>query len=98
MIETIEADQMENPQTETKAPARLRRLWKSDRTTELPPQSIILHCMICLQPLSETRSRRATSTCSEKCKDRLDALRAEQRCSRKCPHCLHPSTPEEREE
>lgn len=62
------------------------------------PTATILHCMVCLEPLSETRSRRPTSTCSEPCKDRLDTLRAEQRRSRKCPHCLHPSTPEEREE
>ena len=54
----------------------------------------IVHCCICTAELSETRARRQTSVCSEKCKNKLDSLRAEQRANRKCPHCLHPSTPE----
>lgn len=60
--------------------------------------SLTRYCMICREPLSEARSRRPTSTCSEPCKDRMDAQQLEQRRLRKCPHCLHPSTPEEREE
>lgn len=57
-----------------------------------------LHCTICQQEIPEARARRGTSTCSESCKNKFDRIRAEQRALRKCPHCLHPSTPEERSE
>ena len=55
-----------------------------------------LYCCICTQPIPDKRATRQTSTCSEKCKNKLDAVRADQRRDRKCPFCLHPSTPEER--
>lgn len=57
-----------------------------------------LFCQICQQPIAEPRAQRQTSTCSEKCKNRLDTIRANQRRVRKCPYCLHPGTPSEREE
>lgn len=57
-----------------------------------------MFCQICTQPIPEKRRTRATSVCSEKCKDKLDAIRARQRAVRKCTLCLHPSTPEERAE
>lgn len=60
-------------------------------------ESQTLHCTICQEPIPDARARRQTSTCSEKCKNRLDAIRAHQRASKRCPYCLHPSTPEERE-
>ena len=55
-----------------------------------------LHCAICTRAIPEARAMRQTATCSEKCKDRLDTIRANQRRNRKCTHCLHPSTPHER--
>jgi hypothetical protein len=56
-----------------------------------------LFCMVCQAPLSESRARRPqTSVCSERCKNKLDTERARQRQQKKCPHCLAPSTPEER--
>jgi predicted nucleic acid-binding Zn ribbon protein len=58
----------------------------------------ILFCTICNGRIPEGRMTRQTATCSEPCKDKLDAMRARQRANRKCPHCLHPSSPEEREE
>jgi len=59
---------------------------------------LTIHCCICTAVIEEKRSRRNTATCSEKCKNKLDSIRAEQRRSKKCPHCLAPSSPEEREE
>lgn len=56
-----------------------------------------IFCTICTSQIPSPRDTRQTSTCSETCKNRLDAIRAEQRRSRKCTHCLSPSTPEERE-
>lgn len=57
-----------------------------------------LFCTICQDPIPEGRATRQTATCSEKCKNKLDTIRANQRKARKCPYCLHPATPEEREE
>lgn len=62
-------------------------------TIEIAP----LHCTVCREPIPASRAQRQTATCSEKCKDKLDAIRARQRAARKCSVCLHPSTPEERE-
>lgn len=56
-----------------------------------------LYCAICRALIPEKRRTRNTATCSEKCKNKLDTIRANQRKARKCPHCLHPATPEERE-
>jgi predicted nucleic acid-binding Zn ribbon protein len=55
-----------------------------------------LHCTICQAAIDPVRARRQTSTCSEKCKNRLDVIRAHQRATKRCPYCLNPSTPEER--
>ena len=57
-----------------------------------------LHCTICTRAIPEGRDRRQTATCSETCKNRLDEIRAQQRADRRCPACLHPSSPEERDE
>ena len=57
-----------------------------------------LLCTICGNPIPEERARLQTATCSEPCKNKLDVIRAHQRASKKCPACLHPSTPEERAE
>lgn len=66
---------------------------------EAAPEDLeTLHCTICGSPIPEARSRRQTATCSEKCKNRLDVIRAHQRAAKKCPACLHPSTPQEREQ
>jgi predicted nucleic acid-binding Zn ribbon protein len=65
------------------------------QSSELPA-SEGLFCTICTDPIPSGRDQRQTATCSEKCKNRLDAIRAAQRAARKCSHCLHPSTPEER--
>lgn len=56
-----------------------------------------LHCTVCQSAIPESRATRITATCSEKCKNRLDQIRIHQRQARKCPACLHPATPEERE-
>jgi predicted nucleic acid-binding Zn ribbon protein len=53
-------------------------------------------CTICQGAIPEGRSKRKSAVCSEKCKDKLDAIRERQRADTKCPMCLHPSTPEER--
>jgi len=55
-----------------------------------------IFCTVCTNQIEPKRARRQTATCSEKCKDKLDAIRARQRDDRRCPHCLHPSTPGER--
>ena len=68
------------------------------RKNAAPERNLTLHCTICTDPIEEKRARRNTATCSEACKDRLDFIRAKQRESKRCPHCLSPSTPEEREE
>ncbi len=57
-----------------------------------------LLCTICGSQIPEGRDRRQTATCSEPCKDKLDGIRARQRASRRCTHCLHPSTPAQRED
>lgn len=57
-----------------------------------------LYCVICRKQIDPKRATRPTATCSEVCKNRLDTIKANQRKARKCPHCLHPSTPEEREQ
>lgn len=67
-----------------------------DKLTEAAED--VIFCVICQDPIPEARARRQTSTCSEKCKNKLDAIRDRQRAARKCPLCLHPSTPEERAE
>jgi predicted nucleic acid-binding Zn ribbon protein len=56
-----------------------------------------LHCTVCQKPISAERASRQSTVCGEKCKNKLAAIRAEQRRGRKCTVCLHPSTPEERE-
>lgn len=56
-----------------------------------------IYCNICQKPLDDARAKRMTSVCSEACKDKLDALRLRQKAAKRCPKCLHPSTPEERE-
>lgn len=61
------------------------------------PDAGTLHCIICQAPIPEARARRQTATCSEKCKNRLDTIRAHQRAAKRCPACLVPSTPAERE-
>lgn len=63
-----------------------------------PADPDAMFCQICTQPIPEKRKTRATSVCSEKCKNKLDGIRARQRATRKCHACLHPSTPEERAE
>lgn len=55
-----------------------------------------LFCSICTAEIPEARARRRTQTCSEKCKNKLDAIRERQSADRKCPLCLHPSSQEER--
>lgn len=75
----------------------------SSRSDENPqssesPASDGLFCTICQEPIPPGRDQRQTATCSEKCKNRLDTIRANQRERRKCPHCLKPSTPDERQE
>jgi predicted nucleic acid-binding Zn ribbon protein len=60
------------------------------------PSEETLHCIICQSRIDPVRARRQTSTCSEKCKNRLDVIRAHQRATKRCPYCLNPSTPEER--
>jgi hypothetical protein len=57
-----------------------------------------IYCVVCKHPIPGFRARRQTATCSEKCKNKLDVIRERQRAAKKCPACLHPSTPEEREE
>lgn len=69
----------------------------SPQSSESPALQM-LHCMICRRQIPAGRDQRQTATCSEKCKDRLDAIRANQREQRKCSHCLKPSTPQERAE
>lgn len=64
----------------------------------LTDDSDALFCVVCTNPIPEGRNRRQTATCSEKCKNRLDTIRAHQKASKRCPACLHPSTPEERAE
>lgn len=66
--------------------------------TEPPADPDAMFCQICTQPIPEKRKTRSTSVCSEKCKNKLDGIRQRQRASRKCPLCLHPSTPQERAE
>lgn len=56
-----------------------------------------IYCAICRKLIPEARRTRPTAVCSEPCKDKLDNIRKNQRMMRKCPHCLHPSTPKERE-
>lgn len=71
---------------------------RQEEAAQAPQEpSEILHCTICQKVIPETRARRQTSTCSEKCKNRLDVIRAHQRAAKRCPSCLSPSTPEERE-
>lgn len=59
---------------------------------------MMVRCAICPQILSESRVRRRSRTCSERCKDRLDFILAKLRDEKMCTHCLKPTTPEEREE
>lgn len=69
----------------------------SGSSPELAPKIPSLYCTICQQAIPAERARRQTATCTEGCKNKLDAVRMEQRRSRKCAYCLHPATPEERE-
>lgn len=62
------------------------------------PDPDAMFCQICRALIPEKRRTRATSVCSEKCKNKLDGIRQRQRATRKCNLCLHPSTPEERAE
>lgn len=64
----------------------------------LSPEELVLRCIVCSAAIDEKRARRGSHVCGEKCKNRLDYVIAEFRRERKCPHCLSPSTPEEREE
>lgn len=57
-----------------------------------------LYCTICTKEIPPDRARRRTSVCSEACKDKADYRRMKMMRNQKCPHCLHPSTPEERED
>lgn len=61
------------------------------------PATQPLFCTICGGEIAEPRRQRQTATCSEVCKNRLDLVRGAQRAKRKCPKCLHPSSPQERE-
>jgi len=71
----------------------------SDSKEIIEPAVVIppLHCTICTTEIDAKRARRQTATCSETCKNQLDQVRIEQRRSKKCPVCLNPSTPEERQ-
>ena len=83
---------------ETRGEAAALNPQDSGSIPDFSPKIPILHCTICRAPIEEKRARRQTATCGEPCKDRLDAVRKEQRRNTKCPSCLHPSSPEEREE
>jgi predicted nucleic acid-binding Zn ribbon protein len=50
------------------------------------PSEETLHCIICQSRIDPVRARRQTSTCSEKCKNRLDVIRAHQRATTRCPY------------
>src|SRR4051794_39713887 len=62
------------------------------------PDPDAMYCQICTKLIDKKRAARATSVCSEKCKNKLDGIRARQRANRKCHACLHPSSPAERAE
>ena len=70
----------------------------------LPEQEITegvdfeIRCSVCTRPIPAPRCYRNTQTCSEGCKDKLDAKRERQRAQKRCAACLHPSTPEERQD
>lgn len=66
---------------------------KKGISTEIPAQ---LFCQICSAPISADKARRRSNTCgSVECRNALRRYRAAQLNAGKCPHCYHPSTPEE---
>lgn len=60
---------------------------------EIPTQ---LFCQVCGQDIPEDKAKRRSNTCGEKeCVNALRRFRANILTSGKCPHCYHPSSPEE---
>jgi hypothetical protein len=56
-------------------------------------------CVICREPVPEKRRHPKTvATCSEEHAAQLKQYNEDQVALTKCPHCYHPSTPEERED
>jgi hypothetical protein len=63
------------------------------------PSSIKLHCMICGEPMQAARARDSKrKTCSPECYKALKAFYKLQLWLRRCPSCLHPSSPRQRDE
>lgn len=63
--------------------------------TEIPTQTQ-LFCQICGKPIPEEKAKRRSNTCGTKeCMNALRRFRANLLSTGKCPHCYHPSSPEE---
>jgi hypothetical protein len=56
-----------------------------------------LTCIVDQKKIPVSRAARASSSCSQECKDALRQWRLENLREQKCPKCYHPSTAEERE-
>lgn len=66
--------------------------------TEIPKSEVPaqLFCQICSSVIPEDKAKRRSNTCGKKeCVNALRRYRAAVLASGKCPHCYHPSTPEE---
>lgn len=67
--------------------------------TESVPVDLKPHCMVCPNELPLNRARNTyMKTCSPECAELLKKWRLHQEWLRYCPSCLHPSTPEQRED
>lgn len=64
--------------------------------TEKPEIPASLFCQVCGKIIPEDKAKRRSNTCGEKdCVNALRRFRAAILNTGKCPHCYHPSTPEE---
>lgn len=52
-------------------------------------------CLVCTTQIPPQRERMRSVTCSDACKEALRIRRLDILRTQKCPHCNHPSTPEE---
>lgn len=62
-------------------------------------ENFVPHCIVCTQPVSLKRARgRSKDTCSPECHAVRQMYRKWVMQTSKCLACLHPSTPQERQE
>lgn len=57
-----------------------------------------LYCTVCTSAIPEQRATQRATTCTKECKAKLKAFYRAKALERKCRHCNHPSSPEERRE